>query len=143
MYRTSLILDRSIRDFHSIPVDCFLSLWLIMSKIGRCDRRRCSCLLHGPTVMLLMNCYIRNKLCLNQVIFITSIHKVFSLLVVYCIFIITNVSNQCCIICKFYYRTRLIRASTVSCIQRKQKVHLCIIHLLSRRSTGGDRTPKR
>ena len=24
------------------------------------------CLLHGPTVMLLMNCYIRNKFCLNQ-----------------------------------------------------------------------------
>ena len=26
------------------------------------------CLLHGPTVMLLMNCYIRNKFCLNQMI---------------------------------------------------------------------------
>ena len=40
-----------------------------------------------------------------QVIFITPIHKVFSLLVVYCIFIITSFSNQFCIICKFYYRT--------------------------------------
>ena len=40
-----------------------------------------------------------------QVIFITPIHKVFSLLVVYCIFIITNFSNQFCINCKFYWRT--------------------------------------
>ena len=48
-----------------------------------------------------------------QVTFITPIHKVFSLLVVYRIFITTNFSNQFCIICKFYYRTWLISASTV------------------------------
>ena len=37
-----------------------------------------------------------------QIIFITPIHKVFNLLVVFCIFIITNFSNKFCIICKFY-----------------------------------------
>ena len=56
-----------------------------------------------------------------QVILITPVRNVFNLLVVYCIFIITNFSNQFCIICKFYYRTWLISASTVSCIQSKQK----------------------
>ena len=30
------------------------------------SRGKYFCLLHGPTVILLMNCYIRNKFCLNQ-----------------------------------------------------------------------------